>query len=71
MDRNIAYQFTAGTQGFDRAVDSIERNSSKQSKAPTISFRFSKKWNTGRGFSNARTSVLLNVSAFSAITWPH
>src|SRR5689334_13397164 len=26
MDRNIAYQFTAGTQGFDRAVDSIERN---------------------------------------------
>ncbi|MFJ7884668.1 hypothetical protein ACIQYF_14415 [Pseudomonas sp. NPDC096917] len=26
MDRNIAYQFTAGTQGFDRAVESIERN---------------------------------------------
>lgn len=26
MDKNIAYQFTAGTQGFDRAVDSIERN---------------------------------------------
>ncbi|MGF6162734.1 hypothetical protein ABIE16_002020 [Pseudomonas sp. 2725] len=26
MDRSIAYQFTAGTQGFDRAVDSIERN---------------------------------------------
>jgi hypothetical protein len=26
MDRNIAYQFTAGTQGFDRAIESIERN---------------------------------------------
>lgn len=26
MERNIAYQFTAGTQGFDRAVESIERN---------------------------------------------
>jgi len=24
--RNIAYQFTAGTQGFDRAVEGIERN---------------------------------------------
>lgn len=26
MDRNIAYQSTAGTQGFERTVESIERN---------------------------------------------
>lgn len=26
MDRNIAYQFSAGTQGFDRAVEGLERS---------------------------------------------